>query len=490
MNTGLYQRAAASFLTGLAFFACVSHQVHAQQSIDVRTNEAREFSEDFERLTDVTARANFLLRTDNGDEITYADILANPDDIVLNFRWAKAQLARGEVRSASATLERILVLDPDLAPVRLYYAIVLYRLDSLDEARVQFDRLLQMNISPEVEANISQYINAIERRRKRLSQSLTLTLGSQIDSNRNAAPNDKTKLLTGTRTDVTESADKPKNDIAYIGALRYDLSYDLGYQEGHEIFASVTGYGSDQVQLDTLDLGSFSAEIGGRIRGGYWMITPTLNQTAQSLSREKYLTARTVRLRGDWNIRPFFNLNGDVSYSDERYQNTTESSALRLHSGQRYGARIGGNYSWSPNHRTAMNLSTGKKEAARNYYSYDSLGGEITHSYLLGGGNYISGSIRYNVDQYREADFLTTGNSPQRRTDRSTRLRLTYGAPLAAILPSDLFGDSETAKKISAFLAPISWSVTGEYLNTESNIPNYEYHNARAQVLLTRRWEF
>ena len=144
------------YVTALATAVLVSlsigiPKVQAQQSIDVRTDEARQFSEDFERLTDVTARANILMRTDDGGDSTDADILAHPDDIVLNFRWAKAQLARGEVRGASATLERILVLDPDLAPVRLYYAIVLYRLDSLDEARSQFDRLLQMNISPEVE---------------------------------------------------------------------------------------------------------------------------------------------------------------------------------------------------------------------------------------------------------------------------------------------------------------------------------------------------
>jgi tetratricopeptide (TPR) repeat protein len=490
LTTGRWQYVTALIAAGITSLAIGTTAVKAQQSIDVRTDEARQFSEDFERLTDVTARANFLLRTDDGGDITYADILANPDDIVLNFRWAKAQLARGDVRGASATLERILVLDPDLAPVRLYYAIVLYRLDSLDEARSQFDRLLQMDISPEVEANIRQYVSAIEQRRKRLSQSLTLTLGSQIDSNRNAAPNDKVQLLTGTPTTITSSEDKPNNDIAYIGALRYDVSYDLGYQEGHEVFASLTGYGSDQVQLDALDLGSFSAEIGSRIRGGYWMLTPTLSQTVQSLSREKYLTARTGRLRLDWNVRPFFNLNGDVSYSDERYQNTSESSALRLHSGQRYGARIGANYNWSPNNRTTVNLTGGMKEAARNYYSYNSLSGELIHAYLFGGGSYISGGIRYGKDQYRDPDFLTTGNSPQHRTDRTTRTRLTYGAPLSTILPTDLFGDSGTANQILGFLAPISWSVTGEYLDTKSNIPNYEYHNARAQVFLTRRWEF
>lgn len=462
----------------------------AQQSVDVRTDEARQFSDDFNRLTDVTERANRLLDTDDGGDITYADILANPDDIVLNFRWAKAQLARGDVRGASATLERILVLDPELAPVRLYYAIVLYRLDSLDEARAQFDRLRRMDVSPEVSASIDKYISAIEQRRKRLRQSVTLTLGSQVDSNRNVAPEDKAQLVTGTLTAISSTADKPQNDIAYVGALRYDVSYDLGYQEGHDVFAAVTGYASDQVQLDSLDLGSFSVDLGARLRGGYWMLTPSINQTAQSLSKEKYLTARTGKLRLDWNPRPFFNVNGEVSYSDERYQNTRESKALRLHSGQRYGTRLGTSYTWTPNNRTTVAFSGGKKEAARNYYSYDSLSGELIHAYLFGGGSYISGSIRHNIDRYRDPDYLVTGNAPQHRMDRSTRTRLTYGAPLSQLLPSDLFGDSTTANQVFDLLAPINWSITGEYLNTKSNIPNYEYHNARAQIYLTRRWEF
>ncbi|MDG4718404.1 MULTISPECIES: tetratricopeptide repeat protein [Thalassospira] len=477
-------------VAGLAIVTLGATGASAQQSVDVRTNEARQLSDDYARLTDIIDRSNLLMRTDDGGDITFADILTNPDDVVLNFRWAKAQLARGDVRGASATLERILVLEPDLAVVRLYYAIVLYRLDSLDEARTQFEELQKMNVTPSVAAEISSYLAAIERRRKRLSQSITLTLGSQIDSNRNAAPSDKQRLVTGTLNNITATQDLPQNDISYLGVLRYDLNYDLGYQEGHEVFASVTGYMSDQVQLDSLDLGSFSTDIGARIRGGYWVLTPTVGQTVQSLSREKYLTARTGRLRMDWNVRPFFNLNGDVSYSDERYQNTTESSALRLHSGQRYGARVGGNYSWSPANRTTVNLTGGKKNAARNYYSYDNMGTEVIHAYLFGGGSYISGSVRYNVDQYREADYLVTGNSPQRRMDRSIRTRLTYGAPLGALLPDNLFGDSETANQIVDFLAPISWSITGEYLDTNSNIPNYEYHNARAQVFLTRRWEF
>lgn len=474
----------------LGMFVLGASDTAAQQSIDVRTNEARQMSEDYARLTDIIARSNMLLRTDGGGDITYADILSHPDDVVLNFRWAKAQMARGEIRGASATLERILVIEPDLAAVRLYYAIVLYRLDSLDEARAQFERLTTMNLPPDVAGTITQYLDAIERRRQRLSQSVTLTIGSQIDSNRNAAPASKDRMIIGTRYPIITTEDRAQNDLSYIGALRYDVAYDLGYQEGHEVFGNITGYASDQVYLDTLDLGSFSTEIGARIRGGYWMITPSFDQTVQSLSKEKYLTVRTGRIRADWNIRPFFNLNGDISYSDERYQNTTESRALRLHSGQRYGARIGGNYSWSPNNRTTVNLFTGLKEAARNFYSYHSFGGELIHSYLFGGGSYLSGSLRHSRDQYRDADFLVTGNAPQHRKDETTQLRLTYGTPLATILPSGLLGESTAAKQILGFLAPINWSVSSGYLITQSNIPNYDYRNARAQTFLTRRWEF
>ena len=46
----------------------------------------------------------------------------------------RAQIRRGDVRGAGATLERILLMRPDLPRIRLLYAIVLYRLDNLDEA--------------------------------------------------------------------------------------------------------------------------------------------------------------------------------------------------------------------------------------------------------------------------------------------------------------------------------------------------------------------
>jgi Flp pilus assembly protein TadD len=73
-----------------------------------------------------------LLRPER--EVTYEDVLANPDNIDLNFAYAQVQIARGDLKNAAATLERILLIEQDLPRVRLLYAIVLFRLDNLDEA--------------------------------------------------------------------------------------------------------------------------------------------------------------------------------------------------------------------------------------------------------------------------------------------------------------------------------------------------------------------
>ena len=52
----------------------------------------------------------------------------------MNLRFARSQIARENIRGASATLERILLLEPGRPDVRLLYAVVLFRLDNTQDA--------------------------------------------------------------------------------------------------------------------------------------------------------------------------------------------------------------------------------------------------------------------------------------------------------------------------------------------------------------------
>ena len=79
-----------------------------------------------------------------GEDVTFEQVLADPDNIDLNFRYAETQIRKGDVRGASATLERILLIEPDLPRVRLLYAIVQFRLENLAEAERELVRATKM----------------------------------------------------------------------------------------------------------------------------------------------------------------------------------------------------------------------------------------------------------------------------------------------------------------------------------------------------------
>src|SRR5271169_2770221 len=56
-------------------------------------------------------------------DVTYAQVLKDPDNIELNQRFANKQVRNGELKGASATLERILMLNPNLPNMRMFYAV-------------------------------------------------------------------------------------------------------------------------------------------------------------------------------------------------------------------------------------------------------------------------------------------------------------------------------------------------------------------------------
>ena len=75
---------------------------------------------------------------EDGEPVSYADVLRDPDNVGLNFRFARQQVRRGDVKGSAATLERILLVNPSLAQVRLFYAVVLFRLENLNESQREF----------------------------------------------------------------------------------------------------------------------------------------------------------------------------------------------------------------------------------------------------------------------------------------------------------------------------------------------------------------
>ena len=66
--------------------------------------------------------------------ITYMQILQNPNDLDLNLKYARQQGKQGNYKQTIATLERLGMLYPDNVEIRLYLLSVLVQADSPDKA--------------------------------------------------------------------------------------------------------------------------------------------------------------------------------------------------------------------------------------------------------------------------------------------------------------------------------------------------------------------
>ena len=166
--------------------------------------------------------------------VTYEDILKDPDNIELNARYAQDQIAKGELLSAAATLERILLVNPNLADVRLLYAVVLYRLDSLNEAQKELDSLRTITLPPAIREQVTAYEQKIKQRKRRTHIGLRQSNGWGYDTNRNAAPSSKFQLANDVAQDLTGTNNR-RADTHFLNISTVDVTHDLGFQAGHSV---------------------------------------------------------------------------------------------------------------------------------------------------------------------------------------------------------------------------------------------------------------
>ena len=421
------------------------------------------------------AESQRLLRPDR--EVTYEDVLRNPDDIDINFAYAQIQIARGDVRSAAATLERILLINQDLPRVRLLYAIVLYRLDNLDEAERELRAVRGLEMPPSLRAELDRYLEQIELRRKRTRYTLTASLGFQYDWNRNSAAASGVNLVSDLPSNL-DGHSRRRQDQSINAVTRFDVSHDLGYQARHRLNGSVNYYRGEQIHLSELDLQAGSGEIGGIYDASPFALVPTLYARRIMLANQFYSYSQGMTLRGEHQLTG--ELQGFVFGEAERqiYKSIAESASAREKTGPQFTLGGGLNYVLNPEMRVGIELSSIRKRASRNYNSYDGEAVSLSHTWLLGAGLFLLSAVSGEIDRYEEGDPTVSEMS---RRDRIGKMRLTLGVPVATLV------DEEGTLP---FLRDLTLTLSGEAIRQSSNLTNYTYNNSRASVGLTKRWEF
>ncbi len=404
------------------------------------------------------------------ETVTFDQISEDPDNVALNYRYAQQQVARGNLRGAIAALDRLLFDNPNLHEARLFYALLLYRLDDLDDAARELDILDALPISASLRAQLDLYRKDILRRGKKTLWSGHLAVGDAYDTNRNYAPVSGQNLFLDAPVSLT-GASAQRSDTSVIFTGDAAVRRDLGTQAGHELFGSVAYYRSDQTLLKTLDLQAVSLRGGATYKTSVFNVLPAAVYDYVTLSRAAYLRNMGGSLRFERNIRGRTHLYAEGRDVYQDYTPTPVASLAPQRNGLQLDGILGADYFVSPGIKVGASYTHAVKHAAHTIYSFDRDGVTVSGVWLPGAGMFLQCSLAANWDRYPHSDPFI---SSKYRHDSIRTFSAVYGIPLNLLWSP---------------LRDFAWSLNYSYNQDVSNILNYAYKNITYSTMVTYRWE-
>ena len=361
-------------------------------------------------------------------------VLAAPDDVELNLAFAREQARQGNLSVAASTLERLLINEPNRHSVRLFYAVVLYRLGDYQNARAQLDQLETAPLTPQQRAEAAAYSGRVDDRLATSSFSGSLGVGVVYEDNASGAYFTQFDLFGGPPEESGSSSEV---------ALTLEGRTDIGAGRIWEAFARTRLVDRSNFDGAGVDYQRGDLEVG---------LTRTTRLTKMNLVG----VARQVRLEGEpqldelgaradfsWRYTNALTVRGHVETVDQDFQEPLIDLAAPFLGGDRDGTRfnVGVSVSNRFTARSAFDIGLDYEAKDADYAPFGYSGPRVwaAFDHRFDKGVYITaaGSIRWLDYDEPDAFFLLGAT----REDTRGNARLALGAPLSAFTASGATGD-------------------------------------------------
>ena len=409
-----------------------------------------------------------LIPGSSDKNITYMQILQNPNDLDLNLKYAKQQSDVGNFKQTIATLERLNMLYPDNLEIKLYLLSVLVSADSPNKALTVIEEIkTNEDVTAEDLATVSEIEEEMKARGapKLWYIAANIDLGGIQNNNVNSVSKSRQKMSSNER----ETMASAMFDRTYTGALGLMAVRTLSETSSLTILPSFTESRQDDETSD--DFQSYSLFLGYDTIYKNQSLSPYLSLGKTDYDDDADSFSIAAGISGSFSVGDRHSFGYGYTFSDAKgNQNSSDTTAEGTNA---IGHGITLSHGLAINEiisaETGLGFSVseavdGTNDVATYDFSY-------RFNFALPWA-YISAGEALSFNDYYHVDTSTDSN--RIRSDYTNTFDIMMIKALGEILPA-LDPNKE-----------ISLTISYEKLFSEANILNYDYISDSVSIGLSK----
>ena len=319
----------------------------------------------------------------------FQQLLKDPTNIDLTFRFAHVATQIGNYESAVSALERLLLYDPKFPGVKLELAEIYYHMGSFEMAKAYLDQAKQQEPNPspqdaQREATLADEIASGGAHSKWSASALT---GTRYQTNANAAPAGA-QIIVGGVPATLSSINTRKADWNVFLDGNASNTYDLAPKANAKVETNVLVYLSKQIDLGTLDSQAVEVNSGPRFDVGdedstYFNTRPYVIGNEVLLGDAHYFWT----LGGGWEVnRPLteqLKVTADYEFRSQHFSNNPSVPTATALSGPVNTMSVNFSYQVMENGSLGLESSYAVTNARANFNSSDALEMRLSYAQTI-----------------------------------------------------------------------------------------------------------
>ena len=389
--------------------------------------------------------------------ITYMQILQDPNNLDLNLKYAQQQGKVGNFKQTISTLERLNMLYPDNVEIKLYLLSVLVQVDSPEKANTIIE---DMKLRRDLSAEDLETLQEIEEELKDREPSLwnltaDIGVGLTFSNNVNSVSKTRLKYDAGSISAFTS----PKHDRTEVASIGIAATRPIGEESSLLLnFAHTT---SNQYQEADDDFQSYGLTIGLDTTLGNQSLSPYIIMSKTDAQHDADSFSFMVGIGGFFTVGERHSFSYGYSYSDSKANHNSSDTTADDTNSIGHGYTFGYDLIITPIISSSLSLgysdSDAKVDAGNDYETYEfGLGLNFAFPWA-----YIAWSVSTSFNDYKVADSSVT--SAKLRSDNATTTDLMITKAIGDVFPA-------IDPNRSLFI-----NLSYEKTFSEANIMNYDY---------------